>query len=94
MLTLNINGTLHQVDAPPEMPLLWVIRDLVGLKGTKYGCGISQCGACTVLVNGSTTRACMLPVSAAVGQSITTVEGLDSITGQAVNIGGGIMMEV
>ena len=84
MLTLKINGMLHQVDAPPDMPLLWVIRDLVGLKGTKYGCGIAQCGACTVLVNGSATRACMLPVSAAVGQSITTIEGLDSVSGQAV----------
>lgn len=84
MLTLNINGTAHQIDAPPDMPLLWAIRDLVGLKGTKYGCGIAQCGACTVLVNGSAARACVLPVSAAVGQAITTIEGLDSASGRAV----------
>jgi isoquinoline 1-oxidoreductase alpha subunit len=84
MLTLNINGTARQIDAPPDMPLLWAIRDLVGLKGTKYGCGIAQCGACTVLVNGSAARACVLPVSAAVGQAITTIEGLDSASGRAV----------
>lgn len=84
MQILTINGAEHRIDAPPEMPLLWAIRDLVGLKGTKYGCGIAQCGACTLLINGLPQRSCVLPLSATVGQAITTIEGLDDRVGQAV----------
>ena len=75
-MQLTINGTQHDVDAPPNMPLLWVIRDLVGLTGTKFGCGIAQCGACTVHVDGAPWRSCITPVSAAQGKAITTIEGL------------------
>ena len=74
-MDLNINGKTIPVDAEPDMPLLWVLRDIVGLKGTKYGCGIAACGACTVLLNGAPIRSCATPVSAAGGQ-ITTIEGL------------------
>ena len=73
---LLINGKNYVVDAEATMPLLWVIRDLVGLTGTKYGCGIAQCGACTVHLNGNPVRSCALPVSAATNQSLTTIEGL------------------
>lgn len=83
-MTLSINGQTHELDAPADMPLLWAIRDLVGLKGTKYGCGIAQCGACTVLLNGTAQRSCVLPVAAVAGQEITTIEGLDSDAGRAV----------
>ena len=76
MVKLTINGTSHDVDVEPDTPLLWVIRDTVGLTGTKYGCGIAQCGACTVHVDGVATRSCSLPVSAAAGTQITTIEGL------------------
>ena len=76
MITLTINGTAHEVDVEPDTPLLWVIRDAVGLTGTKYGCGIAQCGACTVHVNGEAVRSCSLPVSDAAGKQITTIEGL------------------
>jgi len=78
MIQLNINGRSHQVDVEPNTPLLWVIREQVGLTGTKYGCGVAQCGACTVHVNGAPMRSCMLPVSTVVGQKITTIEGLAS----------------
>jgi isoquinoline 1-oxidoreductase subunit alpha len=78
MIQLNINGTSHQVDVDPSTPLLWVIREQVGLTGTKYGCGIAQCGACTVHLDGAAMRACALPVSAAAGKRITTIEGLAS----------------
>jgi len=74
--TLKINGTTHTVDVPADMPLLWVLRDVLDMKGTKFGCGMAQCGACTVHLNGAATRTCVLPVSAAVGASITTIEGL------------------
>jgi isoquinoline 1-oxidoreductase alpha subunit len=74
--TLRVNGTTHQVDAPPDMPLLWVLRDLVGLTGTKYGCGVSQCGACTVHMGGSAVRSCVTPVSAVGGAEVITIEGL------------------
>lgn len=74
--TLTINEKKYTVEADSKMPLLWVIRDLVGLTGTKYGCGIAQCGACTVHLNGNPVRSCSMPVSAAVNQKITTVEGL------------------
>jgi isoquinoline 1-oxidoreductase alpha subunit len=74
--TLVINNKSYQVEAEPQMPLLWAIRDLVGLTGTKYGCGISQCGACTVHLNGSPIRSCSMPVSSVSNQKITTIEGL------------------
>jgi isoquinoline 1-oxidoreductase subunit alpha len=73
---LTINGQAHTVEAEPEMPLLWAIRDLVGLTGTKYGCGKALCGACTVHVDGEPVRACAYPLSAAVGRKVTTIEGL------------------
>jgi len=76
MLTLTVNGRTRSVDVEPEMPLLWVLRDHLGLPGTKYGCGISLCGACTVHLDGEPVRSCTLPVSAAVGKKIVTIEGL------------------
>lgn len=84
MLTLNVNGMRHEVDAEPDMPLLWVIRDLLSLKGTKYGCGIAACGACTVLVDGVAQRSCATPVGAVTGKSVVTIEALDGAVGQAV----------
>lgn len=74
--TLNINGQSHTVDVDPQMPLLWVIRDFIGLKGTKFGCGIAQCGACTVHFDGEPIRSCSYPVQGAVGKKITTIEGI------------------
>lgn len=74
--TLNINGKDKQVDVDPSTPLLWVLRDHLDMVGTKYGCGIAQCGACTVHLNGNAVRACSLPVSAVSSQKITTIEGL------------------
>ncbi len=76
MTRLTINGTAHDVDVPGEMPLLWAIRDVVGLTGTKFGCGIAACGACTVHLDGAAVRSCSIPVKNAVGKSITTIEGL------------------
>ena len=76
MARLNINGKPYDVDVDPSTPLLWAIREQVGLTGTKYGCGIAQCGACTVHVDGAPTRSCVMPVSAVEGKKITTVEGL------------------
>jgi isoquinoline 1-oxidoreductase subunit alpha len=76
MLTLKINGKPHTVDAPPDMPLLWVLRDLLGMNGTKFGCGVALCGACTVTLDGNPRRSCVMPVSAAVGHDITTIEGI------------------
>ncbi len=76
MIQLNINGKPQQVDVEPNTPLLWVIREQVGLTGTKYGCGVAQCGACTVHVDDEPVRSCSMPVSAAAGKQITTVEGL------------------
>jgi isoquinoline 1-oxidoreductase alpha subunit len=73
---LKVNGQSTTVDAPSDMPLLWVLRDLMKLSGTKYGCGIGQCGACTVHLNGKAVRSCLTPVSAAAGQTIMTIEGL------------------
>jgi isoquinoline 1-oxidoreductase alpha subunit len=75
-LDLKVNGTAHTVDVDPATPLLWVIRDQVGLTGTKFSCGIGQCGACTVHVDGQPIRSCSFPVAAAVGKSIATIEGL------------------
>ena len=76
MFSLKINGNLYQVDVEDEMPLLWVLRDELGMTGTKYGCGIGQCGACTVHVNGEAVRSCSLPVIAVKDKEITTIEGL------------------
>ena len=76
--TLNVNGKSHTVDVPPDMPLLWVLRDVLDLKGTKYGCGVAQCGACTVHVKGKATRACVTPVSSVGAAPITTIEGLSA----------------
>src|ERR1700761_4002692 len=76
MITLNINGQDHVADVPPDMPLLWVLRDVVGLTGTKFGCGIAQCGACTVHINGAPMRSCSVPIGALDGAKIITIEGL------------------
>jgi isoquinoline 1-oxidoreductase subunit alpha len=76
MLELKVNSRIHRVDVEPEMPLLWVLRDHLNLHGAKYGCGISLCGACTVLVDGDAVRSCSLPVAQAAGKSIVTIEGL------------------
>jgi len=76
MIRLSINGKTHQIDADPNTPLLWVIREQVGLTGTKYGCGIAQCGACTVHLDGVAMRSCSVPLSAVTGKQITTIEGL------------------
>lgn len=76
MISLNINQKTYQVDVSPDMPLLWVIRDIVGLTGTKYGCGVAQCGACVVHMNGEAARSCVTKVSRAEGQTIVTIEGL------------------
>ncbi|HET6161766.1 MAG TPA: (2Fe-2S)-binding protein [Dongiaceae bacterium] len=77
MARITVNGIPHDVDADPETPLLWVLREQLGLTGTKYGCGVAQCGACTIHVDGAATRSCMLPVSAVEpAQKVTTVEGL------------------
>jgi isoquinoline 1-oxidoreductase alpha subunit len=81
---LSINGKNYTVEADPKMPLLWAIRELAGLHGTKYGCGMAQCGACTVHVNGNPVRSCTLPVSSAAKQKITTIEGLSPDTTHAV----------
>ena len=76
MPNLNVNGRAHTVDVEPEMPLLWVLRDELKMAGTKYGCGIGVCGACTVLVDGQPVRSCSTPVSAVAGKKVTTIEGL------------------
>jgi len=79
---LKVNGKTHTLDVEPEMPLLWALRDEIGLTGTKFGCGIAQCGACTVHINGTAMRSCSVPVSAAAGKDITTIEGLASADGK------------
>jgi isoquinoline 1-oxidoreductase alpha subunit len=76
MTTITVNGKEHQIDADPNMPLLWVIRDIIGLTGTKYGCGVAQCGACVVHLNGEAVRSCITKVSRAAGQRVVTIEGL------------------
>lgn len=76
MIKLTINKKKYDLDVDPQMPLLWVLRDVVGLTGTKYGCGMAQCGACTVHLNGDAIRSCLMPVSAVAGKEITTIEGL------------------
>ena len=75
-MNLTINGRVHAVDVEPDMPLLWVLRDTLGLTGTKYGCGVAVCGACTVHLDGAPVRSCSIPASAAVGRKIVTIEGL------------------
>ncbi len=76
MITLSINGKSHEVDVEPDTPLLWVLRDTIGLTGTKYGCGIAQCGACTVHIDGTATRSCQVPVGSLNGRHVTTIESL------------------
>jgi len=78
MITLKVNGKERAVDVDPEMPLLWVLRDTLGLTGTKFGCGMSLCGACTVHINGEAARSCVTPISSVAGKSITTIEGLSA----------------
>jgi isoquinoline 1-oxidoreductase alpha subunit len=82
--TLTINGRTHTVDVDPEMPLLWVLRDVVGLTGTKYGCGAALCGACKVLIDGAATPTCVTPVAAVVGTNVVTIEGVDGPMADAV----------
>jgi isoquinoline 1-oxidoreductase subunit alpha len=81
MIELVVNGESHQADVPPDMPLLWVLRDVLGMTGTKFGCGIAQCGACTVHVGGNAVRSCLLPVGSIAGQAVTTIEAV----GKTVN---------
>ena len=76
MITLSVNGAPHQVDVPQDMPLLWVLRDVIGLTGTKFGCGIAQCGACTVHVGGEPVRSCLYPVGTVGSQAVTTIEAI------------------
>ena len=78
MITLTVNGQQHQIDLEPDTPLLWAIRDAAGLTGTKFGCGIALCGACTVHIDGNAQRSCVTPVSSVVGTEITTIEGLSA----------------
>ena len=85
-ITLNINSNLHTVDVEPETPLLWVLRDSIGLTGTKYGCGIATCGACTVHIDGQPVKACQTAASAAVGKRVTTIEGLSKDKSHPVQI--------
>ena len=83
MITITVNGTPHQLDLEPDTPLLWALRDVVGLTGTKFGCGIAQCGACTVHIDGKPVRSCVLPVSAVRDRTITTIEGIGGSTAGA-----------
>ena len=84
MISLTVNGTPQQVDVAPDVPLLWVVRENLNLTGTKYGCGIAQCGACTVHVDGNPVRACITPISAVAGKKVTTIEGLSSASDHPV----------
>ena len=83
-VSLNVNGHAHKVEADPETPLLWVIRDDIGLTGTKFGCGVAQCGACTVHLDGQPARSCVTPATAVAGRKVTTIEGLQSRAAKAV----------
>ncbi len=84
MIEFTLNGTPRQLDVAPDTPLLWALRDSLGLTGTKYGCGIAQCGACTVHLQGTPIRSCVTPVSAAAGKAVTTIEGLQLSSARAV----------
>ena len=86
MISLTVNGKRHDVDVPSDMPLLWVIRDTIGLTGTKFGCGLSQCGACTVHLDGNAVRSCTTPVSLAAGKKVTTIEGLSPTSSHALQV--------
>src|SRR3989442_15643580 len=90
MVTLHVNGKAQQVDVPPDTPLLWVLRDVIGLTGTKFGCGMALCGACTVHLDGRPTRSCITPISAAAQGKVTTIEAIggDQV-GKAVQAAGG-----
>ena len=84
MVNLTINGTPHDLDAEPDMPLLWALRDLLNLTGTKYGCGIAACGACTVHLDGQPVRSCQTPISDVAGKAVTTIEGVGGKVAEAV----------
>ena len=86
MITITVNGKAHTIDVEPEAPLLWVLRDDLGLTGTKFGCGIAQCGACTVQVDGIATRSCVLRVGNVVGHKVTTIEGLSADASHPVQV--------
>ena len=86
MISLTVNGKQYNVDVPADMPLLWVIRDTIGLTGTKFGCGLSQCGACTVHLEGNAIRSCTTPVSLAAGKKVTTIEGLSPNSSHALQV--------
>jgi aerobic-type carbon monoxide dehydrogenase small subunit (CoxS/CutS family) len=86
MISLTVNGKRHDVDVPTDMPLLWVIRDTIDLTGTKFGCGLSQCGACTVHLEGNAVRSCTTPVSLAAGKKVTTIEGLSPTSSHALQV--------
>jgi isoquinoline 1-oxidoreductase alpha subunit len=86
MISLTVNGARKDIDVPPEMPLLWALRDTLGLTGTKFGCGIGQCGACTVHLDGAAVRSCQTTLTAAAGKSITTIEGLSPTSSHALQI--------
>ena len=83
-MKLNVNGSVRQVNAPDDMPLLWVLRDLLGMTSVKFGCGMAQCGACTVHLDGHAVRSCVMPVSAVGGRKVTTIEGLSTDGGHPV----------
>jgi isoquinoline 1-oxidoreductase subunit alpha len=86
MIQLIINQKQYNIDVPPEMPLLWAIRDVIGLTGTKYGCGMAQCGACTIHLDGEAVRSCVTPVSRAVNKNVTTIEGLSTNNSHPVQV--------
>jgi isoquinoline 1-oxidoreductase alpha subunit len=84
MISLSVNGKRHEVDVQPDTPLLWVLRETIGLTGTKFGCGLGQCGACTVHLDGKAVRSCQTPVSSAAGKKVTTIEGLSPDSSHAL----------
>ena len=85
MIRLKVNGNTHELDADPSTPLLWALRDALGLTGAKYGCGIAACGACTVFLDGRPVRSCVLPTGDAQGKAVTTIEGLDWFSAASAN---------
>ena len=86
MITITVNGTAHAIDVEPDTPLLWVLRDVVGLTGTKYGCGVAECGACTVHLDGQPARSCSVPIGALDGAKVTTIEGLSKDRSHPVQV--------